>query len=47
VTIKADRSAFDSTRRDRIVKRAGEAMDQLWRAAGLTPDGKLAAARGS
>jgi sugar phosphate isomerase/epimerase len=46
VTIKADRSAFASTRRDQIVKQAGEAMDRLWKAAGLTPDGKPGAAAG-
>jgi sugar phosphate isomerase/epimerase len=41
ITIKADRSAFESTRRDRIVRQAGEALDKLWKAARLTPDGKL------
>jgi len=46
VTIKADRSAFAGARRDQIVKQAGEAMNRLWKAAGLTPDGKLASAAG-
>jgi sugar phosphate isomerase/epimerase len=41
ITIKADRSAFENTRRDRIVRQAGEALDKLWKAARLTPDGKL------
>jgi sugar phosphate isomerase/epimerase len=44
VTIKADRSAFDNTRRDRIVKQAGDVIEKLWRAVRLTPDGKLAVA---
>ena len=43
VAIKADRSAFENTRRDRIVKQAGDIIDRLWKAAGLTSDGKLAA----
>ena len=46
VTIKADRSAFENSRRDRIVKQAGDVMDRLWKAAGLTSEGKLAAAAG-
>lgn len=46
VTIKADRSAFDSTRRDRIVRQTAEVLDKLWKAARLTPEGKLAAAVG-
>ena len=46
VTIQADRSAFAGTRRDQIVKQIGEAMNRLWKAAGLTPDGKLANAAG-
>jgi sugar phosphate isomerase/epimerase len=44
VTVKADRSAYGSTRRDRIVKQAGEVLDKLWKAAGLTPAGKPAVA---
>jgi sugar phosphate isomerase/epimerase len=46
VTIKADRSAFAGARRDLVVKQAGEAMNRLWKAAGLTPDGKLASSPG-
>jgi len=41
ITIKVDRSAFESTRRDRIVRQAGEALEKLWKAARLSPDGKL------
>lgn len=44
ITVKADRSAFENTRRDRIVKQAGEALDKLCKAAGLTPNGKPAPA---
>jgi len=44
VTIKADRKAFESTRRDRIVKQAGEVMDRVWKAAGLDGAGKLTGA---
>jgi sugar phosphate isomerase/epimerase len=47
VTIKAARNAYDSTRRDRMVKQAGECLERLWRAARLTPEGKLAVATGS
>jgi sugar phosphate isomerase/epimerase len=46
VTIKADRTAFGNTRRDRAVKQAGDILDKLWKAAGLTPEGKLAVAAG-
>jgi sugar phosphate isomerase/epimerase len=46
VTVKADRSAFAGTRRDQIVRQAGEALDRVWKAAGLTPDGKLAPTAG-
>ncbi len=42
VTPKADRKSFESARRDRIVRQAGEAIDKVWRAAGLSSDGKLA-----
>jgi 4-hydroxyphenylpyruvate dioxygenase len=44
VTIKADRTAFDSTRRDRMVRQTAEVLDKLWKAARLTPEGKVAAA---
>jgi sugar phosphate isomerase/epimerase len=39
VTPKPSRGVFHSRRRDVIVKQAGEAMDRVWRAAGLTPEG--------
>jgi sugar phosphate isomerase/epimerase len=41
VSVTADRSAFESTRRERIVKQAGEALNRVWKAAGLTSDGRL------
>jgi len=44
VSVKPDRRAFESSRRDRIVKQAGDALDKVWKAAGLTSDGKLAVA---
>jgi sugar phosphate isomerase/epimerase len=44
VSVKPDRRALESSRRDRIVKQAGEALDKVWKAAGLTSDGKPAAA---
>ncbi|MGQ9575964.1 MAG: sugar phosphate isomerase/epimerase family protein [Thermoguttaceae bacterium] len=40
VTPIAHRGTFESARRDRIVKQAGEAMERLWRAAGLGADGR-------
>jgi sugar phosphate isomerase/epimerase len=40
VSIRADRSAFESPRRDRIAKQAAETLDQLWQAAGLHDAGK-------
>ena len=47
VTVKPSRSAFQSRRRDVIVKQTGEALDKVWRAAGLPPPPgpSLAAAR--
>ena len=42
VTVRPSRGAFHSRRRDVVVKQAGEALDKVWRAAGLTPEGKLA-----
>lgn len=39
------RKALDSARRDRAMRQVAEAFDAVWKAAGLTPDGKLAAAR--
>lgn len=41
VTIKADRSAYESTRRDRMARQAAETLDKLWKAARLSPEGKL------
>jgi sugar phosphate isomerase/epimerase len=35
VSVKPSRSAFQSRRRDVIVKQTGEALDRVWRAAGL------------
>jgi len=40
VTPMADRRSFENTRRDRIVRQAGEALDKVWRAAGLAVEGK-------
>jgi sugar phosphate isomerase/epimerase len=47
VTVKPSRNAFQSRRRDVIVKQTAEALDRVWRAAGLpaTPRPVLAAAR--
>ncbi len=47
VTVKPSRSAFQSRRRDVIVKQTAEALDKVWRAAGLAPTARpaLAAAR--
>lgn len=43
VTPKPHSSRFHGQRRDAIVKQAGAALDAVWKAAGLTPAGKLAA----
>ena len=43
VTPKPNRSTLRSTRRDMIVKEAGNALAQVWKTAGLTPEGKLVA----
>jgi len=43
VTLKPHRGAFAGARRDPIVKRVGEALDAVWKGAGLTPDGRLKA----
>ena len=43
VTPKPSRKALGSNRRDSIVRQAGDALNRVWKAAGLTPDGKLAA----
>ena len=44
VTSRPDRRAFESGRRDRIVRQAGETLERVWKAAGLTGEGKLAVA---
>ncbi len=48
VTVKPSRSAFQSRRRDVIVKQTSDALDKVWRAAGVSPTARpvLAAARG-
>jgi hypothetical protein len=43
----ADRSQFAGRSRDEIVKTAGAAFDQVWKAAGLTRAGRLATVSGS
>ena len=43
VTVKPSRGIFRTRRRDGIVKQTGEAFNAAWRAAGLSPDGKLVA----
>lgn len=43
VTPHPDRSRFPGQRREEIGRRTGQALDQIWRAAGLSPAGKLAA----
>jgi sugar phosphate isomerase/epimerase len=47
VTLKPSRGAFQSRRRDVVVKQTAEALDKVWRAAGLpaTPRPVLAASR--
>ncbi len=42
VTPKPSRGIFQSRRRDLVVKQCGEALEKVWRAAGLTPEGTLA-----
>jgi sugar phosphate isomerase/epimerase len=37
VTVKPSRSAFQTRRRDVVVKQTAEALDKVWRAAGLPP----------
>ena len=44
VAAKPDKSVLKSTRRDPIAKLTAEALDSVWQAAGLSPDGKLTAA---
>jgi sugar phosphate isomerase/epimerase len=43
VTPKAGAERFAGMRRDAIVKLAGQQLDQVWKAAGLSPAGKLVA----
>ena len=43
ITPKPSRGVFQTRRRDVIVKQTGEAMEKVWRAAGLTPEGTLSA----
>jgi sugar phosphate isomerase/epimerase len=47
VTVKPSRSAFQSRRREVVVKQTAESLDKAWRAAGLPPTARpvLAAAR--
>lgn len=42
VTPAPSRAHFGSASRESIVKQAGQALDKVWKAAGLTPAGKLA-----
>jgi len=46
VTPAPDQSEFGSLSRDKIVKQAGAALDQVWKAAGLNLAGKLTAMAG-
>lgn len=46
VTPLPDASQFAGMRRDAIAKLAGERLDAAWKAAGLSPSGKLAAGAG-
>jgi sugar phosphate isomerase/epimerase len=43
VTAKPSRGAFQTRRRDAVVKQTGEAMDRIWRSAGLTYERKFVA----
>ena len=47
VTLKPDRRALAGRRRDRIVRQVGGTLTKIWKAAGLTSEGKLAAPAGS
>ena len=40
VTVVPSRSVFSSRRRDAVVRQASESLNKVWRAAGLTADGK-------
>ena len=43
LTLQPAKAALGSIRRDSVVERAGQALDTVWKAAGLMPDGRLAA----
>ncbi len=43
VTLKPSRSLFQGQRRDAVARKAGEALDRVWRAAGITGGGKTLA----
>ena len=45
VTPWPNRNLFSGMRRDEIGRRAGQALDEVWKAAGLSPSGKLTVAR--
>ncbi len=49
VTVKASKGAFQSRRREMVVKQTAEALDKVWRAAGVPPTARpsLATARDS
>ena len=42
LTLQPAKAALGALRRDAAVERAGQALDTVWKAAGLMPDGKLA-----
>ena len=42
LTLQPAKAALGGIRRDAVVERAGQALDSVWKAAGLMPDGKLA-----
>jgi sugar phosphate isomerase/epimerase len=46
ITPAADQSQFKGVARDKVVKMAGASLDQVWKAAGLSPSGKVAVAGG-
>jgi sugar phosphate isomerase/epimerase len=41
ITPAADRAALEGLKRDDIIRRAAETLDTVWKAAGLSPTGKL------
>ncbi len=43
LTLQPSKAALGNLRRDAVMERAGQTLDTVWKAAGLTPDGKLAA----